>query len=443
MIDFSPFEGAISLLYADIHVWLVIVPGLLLGLVFGAIPGLSISICMAIFLPITLYMDFVPAILFLTAIFTGGGFGCAIPAILMNIPGTSASVATTFDGYPMAKRGDHNKALGIALASSVFGAGLSYAILLIFIGAISNFVLKLGPTEMFIVALWGISLIAVLQDNFFLRGLLAGVFGLSLGMIGISNLGVLRGTFGSVYLFDGIPAIPALIGMFAASELFNLIRNDYLVVDEEKRIVAPFNKSTNFEFLSFTAKQRGLPIIYPKSYDRDLLRTIEIDGTLGPSDHLRGVAELIASKYQLASILLAHIRKINFDIWQINWFLRVDDKSFSGTFVDGFLPLSLSELLDQAVDKIAVNLVRSPMDDLKENVKVLVDKVVDLDDYMGLIEFLEKLDVVEKVVVNSIDETQVMLTVTARRGEKNLKQSIEFGNYIRKVSDNPLTYDYQ
>lgn len=235
MIDFSPFEAAISLLYADIHVWLVIVPGLLLGLVFGAIPGLSISICMAIFLPITLYMDFVPAILFLTAIFTGGGFGCAIPAILMNIPGTSASVATTFDGYPMAKRGDHNKALGIALASSVFGAGLSYAILLIFIGAISNFVLKLGPTEMFIVALWGISLIAVLQDNFFLRGLLAGVFGLSLGMIGISNLGVLRGTFGSVYLFDGIPAIPALIGMFAASELFNLIRNDYLVVDEEKR----------------------------------------------------------------------------------------------------------------------------------------------------------------------------------------------------------------
>lgn len=216
-----------------------------------------------------------------------------------------------------------------------------------------------------------------------------------------------------------------------------------IVVDEEKRIVAPFNESTNFEFLSFTAKQRGLPIIYPKSYDRDLLRTIEIDGTLGPSDHLRGVAELIASKYQLASILLAHIRKINFDIWQINWFLRVDDKSFSGTFVDGFLPLSLSELLDQAVDKIAVNLVRSPMDDLKENVKVLVDKVVDLDDYMGLIEFLEKLDVVEKVVVNSIDETQVMLTVTARRGEKNLKQSIEFGNYIRKVSDNPLTYDYQ
>ncbi len=235
MTDFSPFVGAVALLSADMTVWLVIVPGLLLGLVFGAVPGLSISIGMAIFLPITLYMDFVPAILFLTAIFTGGGFGCAIPAILMNIPGTSASVATTFDGYPMAKRGEHNKALGIALASSVFGAGLSYLILLVFIGAISNFVLKLGPTEMFIVALWGISLIAVLQDNYFLRGLLAGIFGLSLGLIGISNLGIFRGTLGSVYLFDGIPAIPALIGMFAASELFNLIRNDYLINDENKR----------------------------------------------------------------------------------------------------------------------------------------------------------------------------------------------------------------
>ena len=235
MPDLSPFIGAISLLSADMTVWFVIVPGLLLGLVFGAVPGLSISIGMAIFLPITLYMDFVPAILFLTAIFTGGGFGCAIPAILMNIPGTSASVATTFDGYPMAKRGEHNKALGIALASSVFGAGLSYLILLVFIGTISNFVLKLGPTEMFIVALWGISLIAVLQDNYFLRGLLAGVFGLSLGLVGISNLGIFRGTLGSVYLFDGIPAIPALIGMFAASKLFNLIRNDYLITDEKKR----------------------------------------------------------------------------------------------------------------------------------------------------------------------------------------------------------------
>ena len=79
------------------------------------------------------------------------------------------------------------------------------------------------------------SLIAVLQEGFFSRGLLAGVFGLTIGLIGVSDLGVFRGTFGSVYLFDGVPAIPALIGMFAASEFFNLTSDKYLIVDEQKR----------------------------------------------------------------------------------------------------------------------------------------------------------------------------------------------------------------
>ncbi|MGY8796462.1 MAG: tripartite tricarboxylate transporter permease, partial [Woeseiales bacterium] len=94
--------------------WLIVIPGILIGLIFGAIPGLQISMAMAIFLPITLYMDFMQAMLFLTAIFTGGGFGGSIPAILMNIPGTSSALATAFDGYPMAQKGEHNVALGIA-----------------------------------------------------------------------------------------------------------------------------------------------------------------------------------------------------------------------------------------------------------------------------------------------------------------------------------------
>ncbi len=235
MIDEVALREAIFILSNDPDAWMVVPIGIVIGLIFGTIPGLSISIGMAIFLPLTLHMDFLPAILFLTAIFTGGGFGCAIPAILMNIPGTSASVATTFDGYPMARRGEHNQALGIALIASVIGTAFSYLILLLFIGSIADLVLKLGPSEMFLVSLWGMSLIAILQDGSFAKGLLAGVFGLTLGLIGVSDLGIFRGTFGSVYLFDGIPAIPALIGMFAASELFNLIRDDYLIVDKQKR----------------------------------------------------------------------------------------------------------------------------------------------------------------------------------------------------------------
>jgi putative tricarboxylic transport membrane protein len=235
MIDTHAAGSALTLLLSDPNAWLVVPPGIIAGLIVGTIPGLSISIGMAILLPLTLYMDFLPAILFLTAIFTGGGFGCAIPSILMNIPGTSASVATTFDGYPMARRGEHNLALGIALAASTVGAGVGYLVLLLFISPIAGLVLRLGPSEMFVVAIWGLSLIAILQDRHFGRGLLAGLFGLTLGLIGVSNLGVTRGTMGSPYLFDGIPAIPALIGLFAASELFNLIRTDYLVAEAEKR----------------------------------------------------------------------------------------------------------------------------------------------------------------------------------------------------------------
>ncbi|MCP1337916.1 tripartite tricarboxylate transporter permease [Futiania mangrovi] len=235
MIDMAGVAGAVDILTHNAGAWLVVLPGLLIGLIFGAVPGLSISIGMAIFLPLTLYMDFLQAILFLTAIFTGGGFGCAIPAILMNIPGTSAAVATTFDGYPMARRGEHNIALGAALAASTIGTGLSYLVLFLFVSPIASVVLRLGPSEMFVVAIWGMSLIAVLRERYFARGLLAGVLGLLIGTIGVSALGSFRGTMGSIYLFDGVPAIPALIGLFAASELFNLIRTDYLVADEEKR----------------------------------------------------------------------------------------------------------------------------------------------------------------------------------------------------------------
>lgn len=87
----------------------------MIGLIFGAVPGLQISMAMAVFLPITWMMDFLQAMLFLTAIFTGGAYGGGVTAILMNIPGSSSSVATAFDGYPMAQKGKHNEALGLGL----------------------------------------------------------------------------------------------------------------------------------------------------------------------------------------------------------------------------------------------------------------------------------------------------------------------------------------
>jgi putative tricarboxylic transport membrane protein len=194
MIDWPSVAAAFSLLFSSIDPWLVVVPGILIGLIFGAIPGLQISMAMAIFLPMTLYMDFMQAMLFLTAIFTGGSFGGSIPAILMNIPGTSSSIATAFDGYPMSRRGEHNTALGIALGASCIGVLVGYGILFVMIGPISTLVLKLGPAEMAAVILWGITLIGSLSGGSLLKGVISGLIGLLIGTIGYSEVGVLRGT---------------------------------------------------------------------------------------------------------------------------------------------------------------------------------------------------------------------------------------------------------
>lgn len=237
LIDVASASEALNLLFSQPEYWLIVIPGIIIGLFFGATPGLQTSMAMAIFLPITLYMDFLQAMLFLTAIFTGGGFGAGVPAILMNIPGTSSAIATAFDGYPMARQGKHNEALGLALGSSTFGVILGYILLFFLIKPMSGFVLKLGPSEMFVVILWGLTLIASLTGKHVIKGLIAGLFGLLIGTIGFSEVGVMRGTMDIELLADGVPVIPAMMGMFAASELFKLVNSEFLVEDESQRKV--------------------------------------------------------------------------------------------------------------------------------------------------------------------------------------------------------------
>lgn len=237
MIDLNAFSAALTILFSDFGPWIWVVPGLIIGLVFGAIPGLQISMSMAIFLPFTFGMDFLQAMLFLTAIFTGGAYGGGVTSILMNIPGSSASVATTFDGYPMAQKGLHNEALGIGLAASVVGCLIGYLFLLLLIQPLATFVLRLGPMEMAVIVLWGLTLIATLNDGSAAKGLLAGVFGLLLSQVGMSSTGVMRTTVGNPYLIDGISVVPAMIGLFAASELLRLRGNSYLVEGDKSHSI--------------------------------------------------------------------------------------------------------------------------------------------------------------------------------------------------------------
>jgi putative tricarboxylic transport membrane protein len=238
MLDFPAIGSAVELLTSSYQAWIWVIPGLIAGLVFGAMPGISITMAMAIFLPATLYMDFLPAIIFLTSIYTGAGFGGAVPAVLMNIPGTSSAVATTFDGYPMARKGKHNEALGLGLGASVLGCLGSYILLLFLIAPVADVVLKMGPLEMFAVAVWGMLLLGSLTGSSMARGMLAGVFGVLLGTVGTNTAGFTRGTMGIDWLFDGIPVIPAMMGLLAASQLLNLINTRYLIENEADREIS-------------------------------------------------------------------------------------------------------------------------------------------------------------------------------------------------------------
>lgn len=235
MVDLNAVAGAFALLFSDASIWLFILAGLFIGLVAGAIAGVSNTMAMAVCLPLTLYMDFLPAVMFLTAIFTGGGYGGGITSILMGIPGTPSAVATTFDGHPMARKGLHNEALGIALVSSILGVLIGYIILFVLVAPLGNWVIKLGPAEMLMVALWGLTMISVLGGRHLGRGLMAGVFGLLLGTVGMNTSGYLRGDMGIAFLLDGIPVVPAMIGMFVASQLFTLVGANFLVQDEGLR----------------------------------------------------------------------------------------------------------------------------------------------------------------------------------------------------------------
>ncbi|BCJ90453.1 membrane protein [Terrihabitans soli] len=238
MFDFAAFSDALGIMATSAGSWGWIVPGLIIGLVFSAIPGVSITMAMALVLPMSLYMDFFSAVVFLTSVYTGAGFGGSVPAILMNIPGSPASYATTFDGYAMSKKGMHNEALGYALFASTICGILGYVLLLLVVEPMADIVLKIGPVEMFAVAIWGMLLLGSLGSKYITRGLLAAALGILLGMIGMNTAGFTRGTMGMPVLLDGVQTVPAMIGLLAAGQLLTLAGKDYILDAEGAREVS-------------------------------------------------------------------------------------------------------------------------------------------------------------------------------------------------------------
>ncbi len=208
---------------ADPMVFLFLIGGVAVGLTVGSIPGLNDSITLAVLIPVTFSLDPDYAFPLLVGIYCAACYGGSIPAILLRIPGTASSVVTALDGYAMAQKGEAGQALGISTFSSVFGGITSSIILLFFAPVLASYALKFGPPEYFALALLGLSTVAGMSGGNVVKSLIVCVIGLLISTIGISPLtGYPRFTWDSPNLFDGIPFIPMLIGLFGVTSVLEL-----------------------------------------------------------------------------------------------------------------------------------------------------------------------------------------------------------------------------
>lgn len=220
------FNAGTLLMSWETPLWVLL--GLIIGIVLGSLPGVSGVLAISLLLGPSYYMDPLQAIIFFTAIYSGSIYGGGITAILLNIPGTPSAIATGFDGYEMTKLGKHNQALGLGIISSAVGCFASYLIVLFLFLPLGKIVLKFGPPEMLMVVIFAMTSIGAVRGEIMVT-LLFGMFGILVGTFGASAYGTPRGTFWVDALYEGIPLIPALLGMLAVSELLIMMERQYVL----------------------------------------------------------------------------------------------------------------------------------------------------------------------------------------------------------------------
>jgi putative tricarboxylic transport membrane protein len=220
----------------NLNCLLLLAIGVAIGIIFGAIPGLTGTMALSLCLPMTFGMDSIAGFCLLIGLYIGGISGGLISAILLNIPGTPSSVATCFDGHPMAARGEGGRAIGVGLLYSFFGALFSITLLIFIAPPLANFALAFGPYEYFALGIFAITLIASLTDGSPLKGLASGAIGICLATVGAAPIDAAsRFTFG-IHEFDaGFNLLPALIGLFAISEILTTAQEGLNVTKSEIR----------------------------------------------------------------------------------------------------------------------------------------------------------------------------------------------------------------
>ncbi len=229
--------------------------GVFIGSVFAAIPGLSVILCVILFLPVTYSMTAIPGMMFLLGIYCAGGYGGSVSAILINTPGTPHAAATMLDGHPLSEKGRTKAALKIALYASTFG-GIFSALTLLFLGPqVARVAAQLGTAEYFMVCVFGLTIIAGVSGKSMIKGLISACLGLLISCVGSDPMTSYdRFTFGVSRLYLGLDLAVCLIGLFALVEIMskaekrldrlNLdttqIKDDGIITKEEyKRMARP------------------------------------------------------------------------------------------------------------------------------------------------------------------------------------------------------------
>lgn len=210
----------------DLFTIMLMVCGVFGGLIIGALPGLTSTMAVALLVPVTYGMDVNHGLILLVAVYIGGIAGGLVAATLLNIPGTPACVATTFDAYPMAKQGQAGRALSYGIFSAFLGGIFSFCCLVLLAPPLSSFALDFGPCEYFALVLFTLSCIVSISHNSIIKGFISGAMGLLLSCVGLSETdGMPRFDFGISDLQSGFNVMPVLIGMFAVSQILIEVRS--------------------------------------------------------------------------------------------------------------------------------------------------------------------------------------------------------------------------
>ena len=201
-----------------------LVVGTLAGYVIGVLPGLSATMGVALLTPLTFWLPADQGFAMLIGVFNSGIFSGGISAVLINTPGTPASIATTFDGYTMTQQGKPGLALGLNTIFSCIGGWLGTLVLIFAAFPLAHFALQFGPAEFFALALFGLTMMVSVSQQSILKGLMTGLFGMLIGTIGSDPMyATPRFTMGIVDLMDGVSFIPVMIGLFGLGEVLTQI----------------------------------------------------------------------------------------------------------------------------------------------------------------------------------------------------------------------------